>query len=117
MARDTFSIIPPGVGVKASFSLRRDVVGCMHSKTKSETLREKVVVRKFTWANTGILAGTDPELDTTNTDNDLEMKNEAVERKLYRMAKVYDFVEMWQGSHNLRTTQKESRTHNKKIAL
>jgi hypothetical protein len=29
-----------------------------------------------------------------NTENDSEMKNEAEERKLHRMAKVHDFLEM-----------------------
>jgi hypothetical protein len=29
-----------------------------------------------------------------NTDNDSEMKKEADERKLHRMAKVHDFLEM-----------------------
>jgi len=61
------------------------------------------------------LAGTDPELDTTNTENDSEMKKEAEERKLHRMAKVHDFLEMWQGSQNLRATQKESRAQNKQM--
>jgi len=61
------------------------------------------------------LAGTDPELDTLNTENDLEMKKEAEERKLHRMAKVHDFLEMWQGSQNLRATQKESRAQNKQM--
>jgi len=87
--------------------LRRDTTG--------ETLREKVVVRQFARANTGILAGTDPELDTTNTENDSEMKQEAEERKLHRMAKVHDFSEMWQGSQNLCATQKESRAQNKQM--
>jgi hypothetical protein len=54
------------------------------------------------------LAGTDPELDTTNTENDSEMKKEVEERTLHRMAKIHDFLEMWQGSQNLRVTQKES---------
>jgi hypothetical protein len=40
------------------------------------------------------LAGTDPELDTTNTENDSEMKKEAEERTLHRMAKIHDFLEM-----------------------
>jgi len=31
------------------------------------------------------------------------------------MAKVHDFVEMWQGSQNLRTTQKKSRMQNKQM--
>jgi hypothetical protein len=44
-----------------------------------------------------------------NTDNHLERKKEADERKLHRMGKVHDFLEMWQGSENLHATQKESR--------
>jgi hypothetical protein len=115
VARDIFSIIPHGVGVEASFSLGRDVIGWRQSKTTGETLREKVVVRQFARANNGILAGTDPELDTMNTENDSEMKKEAEERKLHRMAKVHDFLEMWQGSQNLRATQKESRAQNKQM--
>jgi hypothetical protein len=43
------------------------------------------------------------------------MKKEAEERKLHRMAKVDDFLEMWQGSQNLRPTQKESRTQNRQM--
>ena len=62
-----------------------------------------------------ILAGTDPELDTTNTDNDFEMMKEAEKRKLHRMAMVHDFLEMGQGSHNLGATQKESPTRNKEM--
>jgi len=115
VARDIFSIRPHGVGVEASFSLGRDVVGWRQSKTTSETLREKVVVRQFARANNGILPGTDPELDTTNTENNSEMKKEAEERKLHRMAKVHDFLEMWQGSQNLWDTQKESRAPNKQM--
>jgi hypothetical protein len=94
VARVIFSIIPHGVGVEASFSLGRDVVGWRQSKTTGETLCEKVILRQFARANNGILAGTDPELDTTNTENDLEMKKEAEEGKLRRMAKVHDFFEM-----------------------
>jgi len=94
VARDIFSIIPHGVRVEASFSLGRDVIGWRKSKTTGETLCEEVVVRQFAQANNGILAGTDPELDTTNTENDSEMKKEAEERKLHRMAKVHNFLEM-----------------------
>jgi hypothetical protein len=61
------------------------------------------------------LAGPDPELDTTNTDNDLEKKKEAEERKLHRMAKVHDILEMWQGSRNLRATPKECRAQIKQM--
>jgi len=91
VARDIFSIIPYGVGVEASFSLCRDFIGFRQLKTTGETLGEKVVVRQFAGANNRLWAGTDPELDTMNTDNDSDMKKEAVERKLHRMAKVQDF--------------------------
>jgi len=70
---------------------------------------------QFARVNIRILAGTDPELDTMNTENDSEMRKEAEERKLHRMAKVHNFLEMWQGRQNLRDTQKESRAHNKQM--
>jgi len=107
VARDIFSIIPHGVGVEASFSLGQDVIGWRQSKTTGETLRETVVVRQFAGANNWILAGTDPELNTMNTENDSEMKNEAEERKLHRIAKVHNFLEMWQGSENLCATHRQ----------
>jgi len=109
VARNIFSNIPHGVRVEASFSLRRDVIGWRQSDTTGETLREKVVVRQYARANNGILAGDDPVLDRSESDNDLELKREAEDKKLHRMAKVHDFLEMWQGSHNLHTKQKESR--------
>ena len=61
------------------------------------------------------MAGTDRELDTPHTENDSQMKNDAEERKLHRMAKVHDFLEMWQGSEHLRATQKESRPQNNQM--
>jgi len=115
VARHIFSIIPHGVGVEANFSLGRDVIGWRQSKTTGKTLREKVVVRQSARANNRIFAGIDPELHTTNTQNDSKMKKEAEERKLHRMAKVHDFLEMWQGSQNPRATQKESRAQNKQM--
>jgi hypothetical protein len=50
-----------------------------------------------------------------NTENTSEMKKEAEESKWHRMAKVHDFLAMWQGSQNLRAIQKESRAHNKQM--
>jgi len=44
------------------------------------------------------------------------MKKEVEERKLHRMAKVHDFLEMWQGSQNLRSIQKEFRAQSQQIA-
>jgi hypothetical protein len=105
VVHDIFSIIPHGVGVETSFSLARDVIGWRQSNTTGETLREKVVVRQFAHANNRILAGTDPELDTMNTENDSEMKKEAEELKLHRMGKVHDLLELWQGSQKPRATQ------------
>jgi hypothetical protein len=104
VARDIFSILPHGVVVEASFSLGRDVIGWWQSNTTGETLRQKVGVRQFARANNGILPGIDPELDSTNIENESEMKKEAEEQKLHTMAKVHDFLEMWQGSHNLCAT-------------
>jgi len=40
-------MIPHGVGVEASVSLRQDVIGWTQSKTTGEALREKVFVRQF----------------------------------------------------------------------
>jgi len=115
VARDIVSIIPHGIGVQASFSLGRDVIGWRQSKTTGGTLREEVVARQFARANNGILAVIDLELDTMNTENDSEIKKEAEQRKLHRMAKVHDSLEMWQGSQNLRATQRESRAQNKQM--
>jgi hypothetical protein len=76
----------------------------------------KVVVRQFASANSRLLAGDDSVLDPDSTDNDMEIKRVAEERMLHRMAKVHDFLEMWQGSQTLRTTtQKESRAQNKQM--
>jgi hypothetical protein len=68
--------------VEASFSLGRDVIGWTQSTTTAKTLRKKLVLRQFAPANNGMLAGTDLEFDTPNTENDLEMKKEVEARKL-----------------------------------
>jgi hypothetical protein len=74
-----------------------------------------VIVRLFACANNRILLGTDPELDTTRTENNSEMKNEGEESKLHRMARVHNILEMWQRREILRATQKESHTQNKQM--
>jgi len=70
----------------------------------------QVVVRQFAQANKGIWAGHYPALNMTKTENDTEINNDADLRILHKMAKINDFLEMWQGSHNLRATQKEFHT-------
>jgi len=117
VARDIVSIILHGVGVQASFYLGRNVICWRQSKTTGETLREKVVVRRFARANNGMLAGVDPAVDMTNTENDMEMKKEAEDRELHRMAKVHNVLEMWQGSQHPCATQKESRAQNKQMTV
>jgi len=72
---------------------------------------------EFAWANTGMLAGADPALHTLNTENDLVIQRTAEESKLHWMVKVHDFLEMWQGSQNLRATQKESHTPNMHMSV
>jgi len=115
VARIIFSIIPHGVGVKAGFHLQWDIIGWRQSKTSGEMLREKVVVRQFAWANNWILARNCAALDTAETENTLELKKEMEERKLHRMAKVHNILEMWQRSQNLRATQQESWSQNKQM--
>ena len=95
---DIFSIIPHGVWVKASFSLGWVIVGCRKSKITCETLREMVVVRQYAPATNGTSAGDDRGLDRIETNNNLELNTEPAERKLHRMAKVHDLLEMWQDS-------------------
>jgi hypothetical protein len=71
VARDIFSIIYQGVGVEASFSLGQDVIRWRQSRTTGETVCEKLVVRQFPRANTGLLAGDDPVLVPDSTDNNI----------------------------------------------
>jgi len=76
---------------------------------------EKVVVRLFARANHGILVGESAILDTSETENNLELNKVAEERKLYRMAKVHNFLEMWHSTQSLCATLKESRAQNKQM--
>jgi hypothetical protein len=103
-AHNIISIIPHGVGVEATSSLWLDDIGWSQSKTPGKRHREKVVVRRFARVYNGILVGDCAVLETAATDNDLELNIVAEERKLHRMAKVDDFLEMWQGSQNLHAT-------------
>jgi len=57
VAHDILSIEPHGVGVEASISIRQDVISWGLSKTTSQTLREKVVVRQYARTNNVLFAG------------------------------------------------------------
>jgi len=80
VARDILYIIPHHVGVEASYSFGRDVIGWRQSKTTGKTLHEEVLVRQFARANNGLLPGDDPELNPTSTNNHMEMKREKEQR-------------------------------------
>jgi len=108
-------MLPHGVSVESSFSLGRNVIGWRQAYTRGETLWEEVVLRQFAGANNWMLEGNDPPFDTTNTENNLEMNKEPEEKTLNRMAKIHDFLEMWQGSQKLHATRKEYRTDNQQM--
>jgi hypothetical protein len=91
VAHHIFSITPHGVGVESSFSLELEDIGWRQSKTTGDTFRKKVIGRQFAGAKNGVLAGDNPEWDTTNTLNNWEIKKEAEKWKFHTMAKVHDF--------------------------
>ena len=74
-----------------------------------------MVVRQFARANDEISAGDITALDSTEPEINIEWKREVEARKMHTMAKVHDFLEMWQGSQTLCTTQKESCAQNKQM--
>jgi len=61
------------------------------------------------------MVGNCATLDNMETEHDLELKKEAEERTLHRMANVHIILEMWQGSQNLHATQNESHAQNKQM--
>jgi len=97
------------------FPLGEMILAGGSQKPLARPFAKKVVVRQFPRANNEIFAGDNTVSDTTNTENDSEIKKEVEERKLHRMAKVHDFFEMWQPSQNLHATQKKSRAQNKQM--
>ena len=90
MARDIFSVMPHGVGVEASFSPGRDVIGWRQSKTSGKTLQEKVVVRQWARANEGLL----PEdvMIGDMKDNNVEEKQRGEDERLNQLASIKDFI-------------------------
>jgi hypothetical protein len=93
------SVTPHGVGAEASFS----------------RVRDDIVWRYCAASIMMILAGDNPVLDTTNTQNNSEMKSDVEEGTLHQMAKVHEILEMWQGSQNLCATQKDTYTQSKEM--
>jgi len=116
VAPHIFSITQHHVRVEASFSVSPDIIGWMQSKTTGKTYWKKVIARQFAPADHRILAGNNPVLDMTETENDFEMKWEVEECILHRMAKVHGFLESLQHSHNLSARPKESWAQNKQMS-
>jgi hypothetical protein len=54
----------------------------------------KVIISQLARDNNNILAGDCAALDTADTENDLELKKQAEDTQLHRMAQVHDFLEM-----------------------
>jgi len=67
------------------FPLGRNVIGWRQSKTTGVARGKKVIVKKSSRANEGILSGDNSVSDMTDTENDSEMENVAKERKSHKM--------------------------------
>jgi hypothetical protein len=115
VACNILSIIPHCGAVELSNSVVQEVIGWKQSKSTGETLCKTAIVRQFARANTGIMAGNDTALHTTDIENDVERKKDADERSMHRMAMVHDFLEMRQGNQNLHAILKESHVQNKQM--
>ena len=92
--------------MEASFSLGRDCIGWRQSTTTAETVWENVVVRPFAQVNNQTLEGDYTELDSTETENHLDLKRKGEARKFHTLANVRKFLEMWQGSQSLHAVVK-----------
>ena len=107
MARDIFSVMPHGVGVEASFSLGRDVIGWRQSKTSGITLQQKVVVRQWARSNDGLFPEEIGMLDIS--DNDNEEKRQKEDRKLNQLASIKDFITFTNESRARKSYQRQVR--------
>jgi hypothetical protein len=113
VARNIFSIVPHGVRLEASFSLREDVISWRQSNPTGKTIHEKVIARKCAQTNDSSWASGNPVSDKTNTENSSETVEDVEERTSARNAKVHKILEMWQGSQNLHAIAKKSCAQNK----
>jgi hypothetical protein len=78
------------------------------------SLREKMVVRQFARSNNGVLAGDTTDLKTL-ASGDIEAQKAVEDKKLNRLAKVHDFLDMRDGSQKLRHMQRAARAQNSKM--
>jgi hypothetical protein len=68
--------------VPYSFTLGQDVLSWSQSTTKGSTLHKNVIEWQVASEHNVILTGTNPALDTENTENGADMKKEEQEREL-----------------------------------
>jgi hypothetical protein len=94
VGRNIFSRIPHGVGVEISFSLRRDVIGWRQQKPKGETLREILLQGSLLEPIVGFWQALTPHWIELKQRKTRKSRWEAEERKLPRMAKVHEVLEM-----------------------
>jgi hypothetical protein len=83
VAHDILSIIPHCVGVEASYSLWRDVIGKRQSNTTGKTHCKNLIGRQHARATNEISAPDHTVLDTMSTENYSELKREVEERNLH----------------------------------
>jgi hypothetical protein len=99
------------------FDLGKTLLNSRRQQPQGRLFVQIVHLWQYRLANNGIVPGNDSVLDTMEVVNDIELMREAEERKLHRLAKVLDFLEMWQGSQIIHATQKESHAQNTHIKV
>jgi len=115
VALDMFSIISHGIRVEASFSLGRDVTGWRQSNTSGEPLWDKMLYESLLEPIADYWLATTQYWVQTALIKKGRWRERRRRRSLHRMSKVYDFLEMWQGSQTLRGRRNKSGAHNKQL--
>jgi len=101
-------MIMHGVRVEQSVSPWEYIIGCRQSQIAGDTLGEKDIARHSARANDVILPCYVSALNTSNTQNDMEMMWEAEKSKSHIMAKVHSLLKIWYSSQNRTASKKKS---------
>jgi len=86
---------------RSVFTLPKIVSAGGRQKLHVRPFQKKVIVWQSARANNMMLVGINLELHSNNTENNSKMKNDAVQMKLHRFAKVHNYLQMKQGSQNI----------------
>jgi len=81
--------------VEVSVTFGQDVIDSSQSKPTEYTLSEKVIVRYSASANNGISGGDNPTLDVTTTEDNLQLKRQAEDITLHKIANMHCVLDMW----------------------